>query len=66
MCVQTSKFAISLSQIQRIRVILTQLKLWVAVARHNFNFNKVGENENYLFSALRVIAMYINFMFVIL
>ena len=37
MSVQTSQFANVWSQIKQIRVIFTQLKLWVAVARHNFS-----------------------------
>ena len=35
-CVKTARFANILSQIRRRRVIFTHLKLWIAVARHNF------------------------------
>ena len=36
MCVYTSKLANFWSQIKQICIIFTYLKLWVAVARHNF------------------------------
>ena len=38
MCVLTSRFANVLCQIRQTGVIFTHLKLWVAVARHNFRF----------------------------
>ena len=41
MSVQISRFANVWSQIKQIQVIFTDLKLWVAVARHNFKWLKM-------------------------
>ena len=46
-----------LSKIKKIRVIFTHLKLWVAVARHNFKWFKIwiilfSELKSYIISML--------------
>ena len=41
MSVYTSRFANVLCQIKQISVIFSHLKLWVAVARHNFKWLKI-------------------------
>ena len=41
MCVKKAKFANVLSKTKHIWVIFTHLKLWVAVARHNFKWVKI-------------------------
>ena len=39
--IETSKFANVCYQIEEISVIFTHLKLWIAVARHNFMWVKI-------------------------
>ena len=40
MCIEFLNFAYILIQIVHIHVIVTHLKLWVAIARHNFKWMK--------------------------
>ena len=63
MCVQTSRFAISVVSNSTNTSNFHPVKV---VGRGSETQLQVGEKLNYLFSALRVNAMYINFMFVIL
>ena len=51
MSVYSSRFANVWSHIKKIGVIFTHMKLWVAVARHNFMWAKIKMIE---FSASRV------------
>ena len=45
MCVKTSRFTNVWSQAKHIGVIFTHLKLWIAVARHNFKLVKITSDN---------------------